>query len=62
VPTSAQVADRVRLVWDRLGFPRARLGQQVVVTPACGLAGATPEYTRAVFAACRDAGRRLAEG
>ena len=62
VPTSAQVADRVRLVWGRLGFPRARLGQQVVVTPACGLAGATPEYTRAVFAACRDAGRRLAEG
>ncbi|MET8041758.1 methionine synthase [Micromonospora sp. NPDC005215] len=60
-PTSAQLADRVRQVWDRLGFPRRQLAEQVVVTPACGLAGATPEYARAVLAACRDAGRRLAE-
>ncbi|MFD6754815.1 methionine synthase [Micromonospora gifhornensis] len=60
-PTSAQVADRVRGLWDRLGFPRAQLAEQVVVTPACGLAGATPAYVRAVLAACRDAGRRLAE-
>jgi methionine synthase II (cobalamin-independent) len=60
-PTSAQLADRVRQVWDRLGFPRGRLAQQVVVTPACGLAGATPGYARAVLAACRDAGRRLHE-
>ncbi|WBB72419.1 methionine synthase [Micromonospora sp. WMMD1128] len=60
-PTSAEVADRVRRVWDRLGFPRRRLAGQVVVTPACGLAGATPAYARAVLAACRDAGRRLAE-
>lgn len=41
-PTSAQVADRVRQIWDRLGFPRRQLAEQVVVTPACGLAGATP--------------------
>ncbi|WP_330439993.1 methionine synthase [Micromonospora sp. NBC_00821] len=61
VPTSAQIADRVRQVWDRLGFPRRQLAEQVVVTPACGLAGATPEYARAVLAACRDAGRRLGE-
>ncbi|WP_320065090.1 methionine synthase [Micromonospora sp. RTGN7] len=60
-PTSAQVADRVRQLWDRLGFPRRRLAEQVVVTPACGLAGATPQYARAVLAACRDAGRRFAE-
>ncbi|MGS2614832.1 methionine synthase [Micromonospora sp. LZ34] len=60
-PTSAEVADRVRQLWDRLGFPRRRLAEQVVVTPACGLAGAPPQYARAVLAACRDAGRRLAE-
>ncbi|MEO3745448.1 methionine synthase [Plantactinospora sp. B5E13] len=60
-PSSAQVADRVRQVWDRLGFPRARLAEQVVVTPACGLANATEAYARAVLTACRDAGRRLAE-
>jgi hypothetical protein len=37
------------------------LARQVVVTPACGLAGAPVEYARAVLAACRDAGRRLYE-
>ncbi|WP_327649336.1 methionine synthase [Micromonospora zamorensis] len=60
-PTSAQIADRVRQVWDRLGFPRRQLAEQVVITPACGLADATPEYARALLAACREAGRRLAE-
>ncbi|MFF5171375.1 methionine synthase [Micromonospora sp. NPDC000089] len=60
-PTSAEVADRVRTLWDRLGFPRRRLAEQVVVAPACGLAGVTPQYARAALAACLDAGRRLAE-
>ncbi|NJC68112.1 methionine synthase [Planosporangium thailandense] len=60
-PSSAQVASRVRELWGRLGFPASRLPEQVVVAPACGLAGASPEYARAVIAACRDAGRRLAE-
>jgi len=60
-PSSQQIADRVRKVWDRLSFPAALLPRQVVVTPACGLAGASPEYVRAVLAACREAGRRLAE-
>ncbi|HEX2774624.1 MAG TPA: methionine synthase, partial [Micromonosporaceae bacterium] len=60
-PTSAEVAGRVRDVWDRLGFSRSDLARQVVVAPACGLAGAAPEYARAVLAACRDAGRRLHE-
>ncbi|MDG4829391.1 methionine synthase [Solwaraspora sp. WMMD1047] len=60
-PWSVAVADRVRVLWDRLGFPRARLAEQVVLTPACGLAGATPDYARAVLTACRDAARRLHE-
>ncbi|HEX2773238.1 MAG TPA: methionine synthase, partial [Micromonosporaceae bacterium] len=47
-PTSAQLADRVRQVWDRLGFPRGRLTEQVVVTPANPQAGVTPGYARAV--------------
>ena len=60
-PTSAQVADRVRKVWHRLGFPERRLPEQVVISPACGLAGASPAHVRAVLKACRDAGRRLVE-
>ena len=58
-PSAAQVADRVRDLWRKLGFPLAQLPEQVVVTPACGLAGASGAQARAVLQACRDAGRRL---
>jgi methionine synthase II (cobalamin-independent) len=61
VPSSAKAAERVRKVWNQLGFPARRLPEQVVITPACGLAGASEAYSRAVLKACRDAGRRLAE-
>jgi methionine synthase II (cobalamin-independent) len=60
-PSSAKIAERVRELWTRLSFPSRRLPEQVVVTPACGLAGASEKYSRAVLEACRDAGRRLAE-
>jgi hypothetical protein len=60
-PSSADVAARVREIWRRLGFPADGVAAQVVVTPACGLAGATPEHARAAMRACVEAGRRLAE-
>lgn len=60
-PTGKQVADRVSKLWNRLGFPAAQLPSQVVITPACGLAGASPTFVRAALKACREAGRRLAE-
>ena len=60
-PDGKKVAERVRTLWTKLGFPLEQLGRQVVVTPACGLAGATEPYARAVLTACREAGRRLAE-
>ena len=60
-PASVDLADTVDTLWRRLGFAPERLADQVVVTPACGLAGATPEYARGVLAACVEAGRRLAE-
>ncbi|WP_097318751.1 methionine synthase [Paractinoplanes atraurantiacus] len=56
-----RTAERVSTLWKRLGFPAARLPQQVVITPACGLAGATEPYAREVLTACREAARRLAE-
>ncbi|MEV4343361.1 methionine synthase [Actinoplanes sp. NPDC049596] len=56
-----RAAERVATLWKRLGFPRARLSQQVVVTPACGLAGATEPYARVALTASREAARRLAE-
>jgi methionine synthase II (cobalamin-independent) len=60
-PSSARVAQRVRELWQHLGFPAGGLAAQVVVAPACGLAGASPGYVRAALAACRDAARRLAD-
>jgi hypothetical protein len=59
VPSATEVADRVRQLWRRLGFPAERLPSQVVVTQACGLAGAAPDYARAVLAASREAARQL---
>lgn len=58
-PDSAALADRVRRLWRDLGFADELLAQRVVVTPACGLAGASPAYAQAVLKACREAARRL---
>ncbi|MFC7534414.1 methionine synthase [Actinoplanes sp. GCM10030250] len=60
-PDAKRIAERVRTLWQRLGFPAARLPQQVVITPACGLAGAPPAYARALLKACTEAGRRISE-
>ncbi len=60
-PKSAELADRVLKLWNDLGFPQSQLAEQVVLTPACGLAGATPAFARSVLAACREAARRLSE-
>jgi hypothetical protein len=60
-PSSARVAERVRGLWRKIGFTEARLAGQVVITPACGLAGATDSAVRAALRTCRDAGRRLVD-
>ena len=51
--------DAVRRLWSALGFAPAQLAPRVVPTPACGLAGATPEYARRVFSVLRDVGEAL---
>jgi methionine synthase II (cobalamin-independent) len=60
-PSWAELADVVRGVWRRLGFPAALAAERVAVSPACGMAGTTPANARALLAACRDAGRRLVD-
>ena len=60
-PVAADLADRLRGLWRRLGFPAERLPEQVVVTPACGLAGSAPEYARRAMTTCREVARRLAD-
>jgi methionine synthase II (cobalamin-independent) len=61
VPTSASVADRVKDLWRTLGFATNDLAEQVVITPACGLATVSGERARAVTTVCREAASRLAD-
>ncbi|GAC1445369.1 MAG: methionine synthase [Mycobacteriales bacterium] len=48
-------------LWRRLGFDAASLPEAVVLTPACGLAGASPSYARRALAACTELARRMGE-
>lgn len=59
-PDYRDVAAPLLDAWHRLGLADARL-DQVVVTPVCGLAGATPRWTRRALALARDAARLLAD-
>jgi hypothetical protein len=60
-PVASELAKRVIDLWRRLGLPSARCAEQVVIGPACGLAGVSPERAAGVLAACREAGRILPE-
>jgi len=69
-PSPRRTAERVIELWRRTGWPVARGGPdpgpvsvaaQVVLTPACGMAGATPGYARDAMAHCREAARLLPE-
>ncbi|MFG3368628.1 methionine synthase [Streptomyces sp. NPDC090032] len=51
----------VRTLWRRLGLNPGSLAESVTVTPACGLAGASPAYARAALAHCVRAARSLAD-
>ena len=55
-PSAEEVARAVVAVTDRLGFTRTALRDRIGVTPACGLAGATPQWARiAIDLACTAA-------
>ena len=56
----AGTVEPVRRVWRRLGLPAESL-RRVVVTPTCGLAGASPDHARAALRLAADAARQLAE-
>ncbi len=58
---STRAADRVRKLWAMLGFSVNDLSEQVVITPACGLAGLTPVAARRAMTTVREAARRLAD-
>jgi len=45
-PSAEEIAKAAVAVTDRLGFARSVLRERIGITPACGLAGATPEWAR----------------
>ncbi|MEU1514289.1 methionine synthase [Streptomyces sp. NPDC005811] len=51
----------VRTLWRRLGLQPGLLAEAVTLTPACGLAGASPAYARRALAHCVRAARSLAD-
>lgn len=59
LPAPKATASRVRATWNELGFPVERLADAVTLTPACGLAGASPGYARGAMAHLREAARYL---
>jgi len=48
-------------LYQRLGLPLATCAGQSVITPACGLAGASPAQARAALTRCREAASMLPE-
>ncbi len=59
--TPQQTARRVLRFWRALGLGPARAAEQVVITPACGLAGASPRQATDTLAHCREAARMVPE-
>jgi methionine synthase II (cobalamin-independent) len=60
-PAAEEVATAVVAVTDRLGFGRSALRERIGVTPACGLAAATPQWARTAIELARKAAEAFAE-
>jgi methionine synthase II (cobalamin-independent) len=58
--TVDKTAGVARRLWHRLGFAAPLLPERMVLQPACGLAGANPDYVRRALTRCREAARKLA--
>jgi methionine synthase II (cobalamin-independent) len=60
-PSVEEVAAAVVAVTDRLGFARSALADRIGITPACGLAAATPQWARTAIGLARQAADAFAE-
>jgi 5-methyltetrahydropteroyltriglutamate--homocysteine methyltransferase len=56
-----EVAAAAVAVTDRIGFARTALRDRIGITPACGLAGATPQWARAAIELARRAAEIVAD-
>ena len=60
-PTPRDLADPVRRLWRDLGLAADLLPDQVAITPACGLSGASIGWARTAMRLARQTARVLAE-
>jgi methionine synthase II (cobalamin-independent) len=60
-PSTEEVAKAAVAVTDRLGFARSVLRERIGITPACGLAGATPEWARTAVELAQKAADAFAD-
>jgi methionine synthase II (cobalamin-independent) len=61
-PTDQQVVERVLRLLNMLGFDPDEVAGRLVLTPACGLAGASPSYAREALTLVRASASRVAGG
>ncbi|MDT5319618.1 MAG: hypothetical protein QOD88_2140 [Mycobacterium sp.] len=61
LPAVEEVAAAVVAVTDRLGFTRSALRDRIGITPACGLAAATPQWARTAIGLARRAAEAFAD-
>lgn len=61
IPSPTDDARSIAEVWRKMALPAEKAAAQIVVTPACGLAGASPAGARDVLRRCREAARILPE-
>ncbi len=52
---------RIQRLWNKLGFAPELLAERVLVTPSCGLAGASMPYVRRAISVLREVGSSLRE-
>jgi methionine synthase II (cobalamin-independent) len=62
MPGERAVTERVLRLLDMLGFDPEAVGAQLVLTPSCGLAGASPEHAKKALALVRTSASQLAQG
>jgi methionine synthase II (cobalamin-independent) len=60
-PSAEQMANAAVAVTDRLGFARSVLRERIGITPACGLAGATPHWARTAIELAQKAADAVAD-
>ncbi len=60
-PVVEEVATSVVSITDRIGFSRSVLRDRIGIVPACGLAGATPEWARIAIGLTRQVAEAFAD-